>query len=80
MYLHLYITFIFQVFWLKDGDEIDVRRTNYIVSSEGDLMIGQVKLGDMGNYTCGARNILTKRLSDFATLTVFGRFLIFEEQ
>ncbi|KAJ8318873.1 hypothetical protein KUTeg_003964 [Tegillarca granosa] len=60
-----------EVFWLKDGDEIDVRRNNYIVASEGDLMIGQVKLADMGNYTCGARNILTKRLSDFATLTVF---------
>lgn len=46
-----------------------------IVSSEGNLLIGQARLQDTANYTCVAENVAAKRLSDPALLTVYGKFL-----
>ena len=64
-----------QVFWLKDGQQIDVKGDiNFIISSEGSLIINQARLLDTGNYTCGAQNIVTRRLSHTVTLTVFGMY------
>lgn len=33
----------------------------------------QVRLSDAGNYTCGAQNVASRRLSDVAELIVFGK-------
>lgn len=61
-----------QVFWLKDGEMIDVKKEiNFIISNEGNLIINQARLKDMGNYTCGAQNVASRRLSESATLTVY---------
>ena len=68
--------FYFQVFWLKDGDTVDVSRDiNLIISNEGNLIINQARMSDMGNYTCGAQNVASRRTSESATLTVFGKYL-----
>lgn len=65
-----------QVFWLKDNVELNVQEDiNLIISSEGSLIINQARLVDSGNYTCGAVNAASRRLSDSATLTVFSKFL-----
>lgn len=61
---------------MKDGETIDVKKEiNYIISNEGNLIINQARLTDMGNYTCGAANVVSKRLSDSALLTVYGKLL-----
>ncbi|XP_062598853.1 netrin receptor UNC5B-like isoform X1 [Saccostrea cucullata] len=62
-----------EVFWLKDNIEINVKNDdNFIISSEGNLLINQARLTDSGNYTCGARNLVAKRLSESAPLIVYG--------
>ena len=69
-----HVQYIFQVFWLKDGAEIDDKGdVNFIVSSEGSLIINVARLSDSGNYTCGAQNIVTRRLSQTVALTVYGK-------
>ncbi|KAL5018398.1 hypothetical protein ScPMuIL_004120 [Solemya velum] len=60
-----------EVFWLKDGELVDVKNFNFIISSEGNLIINQARLSDTGNYTCGAQNVVSKRLSDSALLRNF---------
>ncbi|XP_059163925.1 netrin receptor UNC5C-like isoform X2 [Physella acuta] len=52
-------------------DIITAVDVNYIITSEGHLIINQARKSDSGNYTCGAENIATRRLSNPATLTVF---------
>lgn len=60
------------VFWLKDGELIEVRKDlNYIISNEGNLIINQARLTNSGNYTCGAQNMASRRLSELAVLTVY---------
>lgn len=64
-----------QVFWLKDGEVVDVlKEINFIISNEGNLIISQSRLSDMGNYTCGAQNLASRRLSESAYLTVYGLY------
>ncbi|XP_050391272.1 netrin receptor UNC5C isoform X2 [Patella vulgata] len=61
-----------EVFWLKDGEMIEVwKEINFIISSEGNLIINQARLKDTGNYTCGAQNPASRRFSESAVLTVF---------
>ncbi|XP_076368264.1 netrin receptor UNC5B-like isoform X5 [Tachypleus tridentatus] len=61
-----------KIFWLRNGEIIDTsKETNFIISNEGNLLISQVRLSDMGNYTCGAKNEANQRLSEPATLTVY---------
>ncbi|XP_041362297.1 netrin receptor UNC5C-like isoform X3 [Gigantopelta aegis] len=61
-----------EVFWLKDNKLINVQEEiNFIISSEGSLIINQARLKDTGNYTCGAMNPASRRLSDSAVLTVY---------
>lgn len=62
-----------QVFWLKDNVEINTKDGYYIVSNTGDLLISQTQLRDMGNYTCGAKNLAARRLSESAPLIVYGK-------
>ena len=69
---------VWQVFWLKNGVRINVQtEINYIISSEGNLIINQARLSDMGNYTCGAQNVASKKSSEPATLTVYGMYILF---
>eukprot|EP00105_Crassostrea_gigas_P025237 XP_011445742.1 PREDICTED: netrin receptor UNC5C isoform X3 [Crassostrea gigas] len=60
-----------EVFWLKDNVEINTKDGYYIVSNTGDLLISQTQLRDMGNYTCGAKNLAARRLSESASLIVY---------
>ncbi|XP_071034968.1 netrin receptor UNC5C isoform X2 [Parasteatoda tepidariorum] len=61
-----------EILWLKSGDLIDTARDpNFIISNEGNLLISVVRLADMGNYTCMARNPAGSRYSETATLTVY---------
>jgi leucine-rich repeat transmembrane protein FLRT len=63
------------VFWIKDGRELNVKEdVNYIISSEGSLIISQARLQDTGNYTCGAQNMASRRTSDSAGLVVFREY------
>lgn len=64
---------LYQVFWLKDNVEINTKDGYYIVSNTGDLLISQTQLRDMGNYTCGAKNLAARRLSESASLIVYGK-------
>ncbi|XP_076327853.1 netrin receptor UNC5C-like isoform X3 [Tachypleus tridentatus] len=61
-----------KVFWLRNGVTIDMNKeTNFIISNEGNLLISQVRLADMGNYTCGARNVANQRFSETSSVTVY---------
>ncbi|XP_050539925.1 netrin receptor UNC5C isoform X2 [Daktulosphaira vitifoliae] len=59
-----------RVYWLRNGVQIEPDN-NMIISSEGNLLIGQARLQDTANYTCVAENVAAKRLSDPALLTVY---------
>jgi len=62
-----------QTFWLKNNEQIDaLNEINYIITSEGDLIINRVELDHQANYTCGAQNIANRRLSEPAVLLVHG--------
>jgi len=62
-----------RVYWLRNNVQIEPDN-NMIVSSEGNLLIGQARLQDTANYTCVAENVASKRLSDPALLTVYGEY------
>lgn len=65
-----------EIIWLKNGEVIDTAKdSNFIISNEGNLLISVVRLGDMGNYTCVARNPAGSRYSETASLTVYGKLL-----
>ncbi|KAI5645227.1 ZU5 domain-containing protein [Phthorimaea operculella] len=59
-----------QQYWLKNGAPV-VADDNVQINKEADLVIKQVSLLDMANYTCVAENLAGKRMSDPALLTVF---------
>ena len=63
-----------EVAWTRNGAPIEPKKEpNFIISSEGHLLIVQARLADMGNYTCHADNVAGRRLSDTALLTVVGQ-------
>jgi Immunoglobulin I-set domain len=66
-----------EISWMRNGVPIDPKKeTNFIISSEGHLLIVQARLVDMGNYTCVVENVAGKRTSDTALLTVVGKLSI----
>ena len=59
--------------WLRDGRVIEREsNSNYIITADGHLLIAQTRLSDMGNYSCVAENIASRRVSEPALLTVYG--------
>ena len=65
---------MFQVYWLHNGNKIDVQRDhNFIIASEGNLIINQARFSDSGNYTCVAKNIAREVPSDEVQLFVYGK-------
>lgn len=64
----------FQVYWLKDGREIEARADpNVIIAHDGSLIVAAARVSDSGLYTCGARNVANHRLSQPANVTIFGK-------
>lgn len=60
--------------WVRDARTIDPKRDpNYIITADGHLLIAQTRLSDMGNYSCVAENIASRRVSEPALLTVYGK-------
>ena len=63
-----------KVYWLHEGRSIRAGDSSpYIISSEGSLLISQVKLSHSGNYSCVAENIAGVKESPAGTLTVYGK-------
>ncbi|KAL0892437.1 hypothetical protein ABMA27_015550 [Loxostege sticticalis] len=58
-----------QLYWLKNGAPVVVD-DNVQLTKEGYLVIKQVSLVDMANYTCVAENLAGKRISEPAQLKV----------
>lgn len=67
------------VSWLQNGKPIDPAvDKNFIVSDEGRKMIVvAARLADSANYTCVADNVASKRFSEPATITVYGKQKMF---
>jgi len=68
---------ISQIFWQRNGERLNVATdTSFIISNDGNLIISQARLSDAGNYSCGAQNVVGRRLSDPARLSVYGTYLL----
>lgn len=64
---------VLQIFWLKDGREIERRAdSNVILANDGSLIISSARVSDSGNYSCEARNVANKRRTDPAQISVYG--------
>ncbi|XP_033103703.1 netrin receptor UNC5B-b-like [Anneissia japonica] len=59
------------VYWEKDGQQVDLSEAHYILRSEGHLIINHAAVENTGNYTCVAENVVTKRKSEIAEVIVF---------
>ena len=60
--------------WLQNDRPIDPNTDkNFIVTGEGHLIFVAARLSDTNNYTCVAENVASKRFSDPATITVYGK-------
>ncbi|CAG0883793.1 unnamed protein product [Cyprideis torosa] len=58
--------------WYKDGKPLEIEKNpNVIISSEGNLLIIQAGISDIGNYSCVAENIASRRVSETARLEVY---------
>ena len=60
--------------WLQNDRPINpALDKNFIVTGEGHLIVVAARLSDSANYTCVAENVASKRFSDPAAITVFGK-------
>jgi hypothetical protein len=74
------------VFWHKDGQQLqfpdssltDHRRQqaassqNLIQAGDGSLILSAARLSDSGNYSCEARNMANRRVTEPAEIAVYG--------
>lgn len=63
------------VYWMRGNQKVE-QDTTVVISSEGDLVIGQARPQDSGNYTCVAENIAAKRMAPPVQITVVGKSAI----
>ena len=63
-----------KISWMQNGRLIDPNADkNFIVTGEGHLIVVAARLTDTANYTCVAENVASKRFSDPAAITVYGK-------
>ena len=69
-----------RISWMQNDRLIDAKNDqNFIVTGEGHLIVVAARLTDNANYTCVAENVASKRFSDPATITVYGKnFFVLE--
>ena len=66
-------TCTFKVFNVRISRVFFYSDKNFIVTGEGYLIVVAARLSDTNNYTCVAENVASKRFSDPATITVYGK-------
>ena len=49
---------------------------NYLAAADGHLIIIQVRVEDVANYSCVAENIVNRRISSPARLEILGKLCI----
>ena len=64
--------------WLRNGVRLEPsKETNFIVSTDGSLLILQARLEDSANYSCVAGNVAKQRTSPPALVTVYSKWNLF---
>ena len=66
--------FFYLVYWLKNGNVlVPSPKSNFMQTEEGSLILRTQDHKDSGNYTCVAKNLVSKRISHSARIVVSGQ-------